>query len=97
MRSNTCSASSDHAPLHVMCKTAGENVVKSFKFQKFWTKQKGFKSIIQNNWVANFIGSLFLEMQANLKKVKKALLDWSKSEFSNIFVKKSNTARYDIC
>lgn len=39
--------------------------------------------------MADFIGSFFLETQAKLKRVKKALVDWSKSEFGNIFVKKA--------
>lgn len=50
---------------------------------------RDFKSIVQNNWVTDFIGSPFFVMQAKLRRVKKALLEWIKVEFGNIFVKKA--------
>lgn len=80
---------SDHAPLHMVCKTAEENIIKPFRFQKFWTKHKEVKSIVQNNWVVDFKGCPFQVLQTKLKRVKKALLEWSIREFGNIFVKKA--------
>lgn len=39
--------------------------------------------------MADFTGSPFFVVQAKLRRVKKALLEGSKAEFGNIFVKKA--------
>lgn len=37
------------------------------------------------NWTVNFMGNLFIQVQATIKNVKKALSEWSRATFENIF------------
>ncbi|WMV24639.1 hypothetical protein MTR67_018024 [Solanum verrucosum] len=76
---------SDHAPLHLICKSAEEIMVKPFRFLNFWRKHKNFKKIVAENWIVEFAGNPFIEFHAKMKKVKKALTGWSKEAFGNIF------------
>uniref|UniRef100_M1AL69 RNA-directed DNA polymerase (Reverse transcriptase); Ribonuclease H n=1 Tax=Solanum tuberosum TaxID=4113 RepID=M1AL69_SOLTU len=76
---------SDHAPLHLICKSAEEIMVKPFRFLNFWRKHKNFKKIVAENWTVEFAGNPFIEFHAKMKKVKKALTGWSKEAFGNIF------------
>lgn len=61
--------------------------IKPFRFLNFWTKHKQFKDIVRQNWIANFVGSPFMELQANLKRVRKALSVWTREAYGNIFQK----------
>lgn len=79
----------DHAPLYVICKSGDDNIVKPFRFLKLWCKYKEFKNIVKQNWEADFIGSPFMTLHAKLKRVKRALVGWSKIAFGNIFIKKA--------
>lgn len=76
---------SDHAPLHVICNTEKEHAIKPFRFLNFWTKHPQFNEIIQQNWMIDFVGCPFLEFHAKLKRVKRALIKWSREVFGNIF------------
>lgn len=38
---------SDHSPLHLMCDTEEENILKLFRFLNFWVKHKDFKEVAQ--------------------------------------------------
>jgi len=76
---------SDHAPLHLTCKSEEESIIRPFKFLNFWTKHPKFKTIVEENWKVDFKGSPFLEFQAKVKKVKQALTCWSKETFGDIF------------
>lgn len=77
--------SSDHVPLHVVCNTEVEALLKPFRFLNFWAKHEQFKSVVQQNWNIEFTGSPFMEVNAKLKKVKWALRNWSKETFGDIF------------
>lgn len=75
---------SDHAPLHVICNTEQEIMVKPFKFN-FWTKYKDFYKVVEDNWKVDFNGCPFLILKINLKRVKCAFAKWSKVVFGDIF------------
>lgn len=47
---------------------------------------KDFGGVVQQNWGSGFFDNVFLEFQAKLKNVKRALAEWSKKEFGNIFI-----------
>lgn len=40
---------------------------------------------MKQNWKIDILGSPFMEFQAKIKKVKRALVSWSKEVFGNIF------------
>lgn len=42
--------------------------------------------VVENRWQDEFMGFPFLVLHVKLKKVKNALVKWSKQEFGNIFV-----------
>ncbi|KAH0712342.1 hypothetical protein KY289_008301 [Solanum tuberosum] len=76
---------SDHAPLHMICNSEEEILVKPFRFLNFWRHHKNFKKIVEENWKIDFVGNPFIEFQAKMKKVKRALAGWSKEVFGNFF------------
>lgn len=78
---------SDHAPLQLICNTEGILTKKPSWFLNFWTKYKQFKEVVRQHWVVDFVGSPFIEVQAKLKSVRKALAEWSKQTYGNIFKK----------
>lgn len=78
---------SDHAPLHLVCKSDPNHIIKPFRFLNFWIKHKGFMEVVKKNWVINFAGCPFIEMHAKMRNLKSALVEWSKNEFGNIFMK----------
>ncbi|XP_060202641.1 uncharacterized protein LOC132631059 [Lycium barbarum] len=76
---------SDHAPLHVVCDSQTEVVVKPFKFLNFWNPHPKFMEVVENNWWLDFAANPFNELQAKMKKVKQALAVWSRETYGNIF------------
>ncbi|KAH0723056.1 hypothetical protein KY289_006100 [Solanum tuberosum] len=70
---------SDHAPLHMTCDSVEGPTLKPFQFLNFWSKHKYFKKIVEDNWCVDFVGNPFVEFQAKLKKMKKALSVWSRT------------------
>ncbi|WMV41297.1 hypothetical protein MTR67_034682 [Solanum verrucosum] len=76
---------SDHAPLHMICNSEEEPAIRPFRFLNFWSKHKQFKKIVVDNWRVDFTGTSFIEFHVKIKKVKKALAEWSKDVFGNIF------------
>lgn len=48
-------------------------IINPFQFLYFWVKHKNFHEVKRQNWMVNFVGSLFIELQEKLKKVKKKL------------------------
>ncbi|XP_060200399.1 uncharacterized protein LOC132628652 [Lycium barbarum] len=76
---------SKYAPLHVMCDTQEEVVVKPFKFLNFWSQHPKFLELVQDNWCLDFAANPFSEFQAKMKKVKLALAKCSKDTYGNIF------------
>ncbi|XP_059292492.1 uncharacterized protein LOC132045941 [Lycium ferocissimum] len=86
---------SDHAPLHVVCDSQEEVVVKPFKFLNFWSQHPKFLELVQDNWCLDFAANPFTEFQANMKKMKLALAKWSNDTYGNIFLQIS-TIDYGI-
>lgn len=78
---------SDHTPLYVTGNTAQIQVKKYFRFLNFWTKHKDFHKIVQEIWKENIMGSLFHIVHEKLKRVKNALVVWSKETYGDIFQK----------
>ncbi|KAH0776301.1 hypothetical protein KY290_007712 [Solanum tuberosum] len=76
---------SDHSPLLLKCSSSNERVVKPFRFLNFWLKEESFKEVVAQNWKAEFEGNPFSLFHYKLKKVKRALAQWSKETFGNIF------------
>uniref|UniRef100_A0A0V0H262 Putative ovule protein n=1 Tax=Solanum chacoense TaxID=4108 RepID=A0A0V0H262_SOLCH len=65
-------------PSRVRIFTNSRKDIKPFRFLNFWTKHETFKDLIQENWNAEFCGNPFIVFQHKLKKVKRALVKWSK-------------------
>ncbi|XP_059285213.1 uncharacterized protein LOC132038577 [Lycium ferocissimum] len=61
---------SDHAPLHVVCDTQEEVVVKPFKFLNFLSQHPKFLDLVQDNWCLDFAANPFFEFQATMKKAE---------------------------
>uniref|UniRef100_A0A0V0H9Y4 Putative ovule protein n=1 Tax=Solanum chacoense TaxID=4108 RepID=A0A0V0H9Y4_SOLCH len=72
-------------PLHVTCSTSHEHLFKPFRFLNFWTKHHNFLQTVEEIWQIEATGSLFTVLQTKLKRVKSALVQWSKTTFGNIF------------
>lgn len=62
-------------------------MVKPFMFQNFWYKYKGFKDLVHRYWKVDFECSPFLIFHAKIRKVKRTLVEWSRKEYGNIFVR----------
>jgi len=62
-------------------------VVKPFKFLNIWTKHPQFLEIVRKAWCVDFVGDPFSEFKAKMKKIKRALGEWSKRVYGNIFEK----------
>jgi len=75
----------DHAPLHVTCNITQEQVLKPFGFLYFWTKHKIFQKIVEEVWKEEAAGSPFTIVHTKLKRVKLALIQWSRTTFGNFF------------
>ncbi|KAG5601144.1 hypothetical protein H5410_032514 [Solanum commersonii] len=75
----------DHTPLSITFKTSAEKVIKPFRFLIFWVKENSFMEVIRNHWKADFERDPFILFHHKLKRVKRALTQWSKETFGNIF------------
>ncbi|XP_070025375.1 uncharacterized protein [Nicotiana sylvestris] len=78
---------SDHSPMYLKCDTETPPIKKPFKFLNFWVEHDTFKDVVRENWTADFSANPFTIHNHKLKKLKKALLLWSKATFGNIFQK----------
>ncbi|XP_060183464.1 uncharacterized protein LOC132613460 [Lycium barbarum] len=76
---------SDHAPMLISYAGNSEPIRKPFKFLNFWVKHHTFLDIVRENWDADFMANPFSLFHFKLKKVKAALVIWSKNTFGNIF------------
>ncbi|XP_055800398.1 uncharacterized protein LOC129869822 [Solanum dulcamara] len=76
---------SDHTPVEINLKFSKEEVIKTFRFLNFWLKEESFMETIKEHWKAEFEGDPFALFHHKLKKTKKALSQWSKDTFGNIF------------
>ncbi|XP_049370570.1 uncharacterized protein LOC125835476 [Solanum verrucosum] len=76
---------SDHAPLHVTCSTGQEQIYKLFRFLNFLTKHHSFQKIVEDVWKMEATGSPLTVVQTKMKRVKLALVQWSRTTFGNIF------------
>ncbi|KAH0666513.1 hypothetical protein KY285_027719 [Solanum tuberosum] len=76
---------SDHAPLQLTCGASKGNIVKPFRFLKFWTEREDFKKVVEQNWVAESSDDIFVQLKQKQKRTKKALAKWSKEKFRDIF------------
>ncbi|XP_009592356.1 uncharacterized protein [Nicotiana tomentosiformis] len=76
---------SDHAPLLLSCNIDIVQIKKPFKFLNFRTKHESFMNPVKEYWEADTIGNPFIIFQSKLKKVKSALVAWSKETFRDIF------------
>ncbi|XP_070045606.1 uncharacterized protein [Nicotiana tomentosiformis] len=85
---------SNHTPLLMNCGEDSMHFVKPFKFLNFWTTHDSFKEVVQQNWVADFVGDPFLMFKQKLKRVKTTLSHWSKITLGDIF--KQLAIREDI-
>ncbi|KAG5570617.1 hypothetical protein H5410_060383 [Solanum commersonii] len=50
---------------------------------------KSFYEVVERNWKADCFGNVFLEFRAKLLNVKRALAEWSRKEFGNIFIQRA--------
>ncbi|XP_060170581.1 uncharacterized protein LOC132601517 [Lycium barbarum] len=61
------------------------HIVKSFKLLNFWTKHHTFVEVVKENWTADFCRNPFYVFHQMLKKLKRALVQWSRNTYGNIF------------
>ncbi|XP_060190458.1 uncharacterized protein LOC132619630 [Lycium barbarum] len=76
---------SDYAPMLISYTRDNRSIKKPFMFLNFWVKNEGFIELIKQNWTADFMANPFILFHHKLKKVKAALVQWSKANFGNIF------------
>lgn len=76
---------SDHSPLLLSCNLDSTPIKKSFRFLNFWIKHESFNEVVIENCKADFHASIFFLFYYKLKKLKKALLTWSKATYRDIF------------
>ncbi|XP_047252266.1 uncharacterized protein LOC124887126 [Capsicum annuum] len=62
-----------------------EKIIKSFRFLNFWLEDETCLEVIRKNWITEVQGNLFIMFHHKPKKTKKALTQWSKERFGNIF------------
>ncbi|XP_070039455.1 uncharacterized protein [Nicotiana tomentosiformis] len=78
---------SDHSPMQLKCDIEVPLVKKPFRFLNLWVEHESFKETVRENWKADFSASLFVMFNYKLKKLKKALLVWSRATYGDIFQK----------
>ncbi|XP_060211804.1 uncharacterized protein LOC132639369 [Lycium barbarum] len=76
---------SDHASMLISYAGNSEPFRKPFKFLNFWVKHHTFLDIVKENWDVDFMANPFSLFHFKLKKIKAALVIWSKNTFGNIF------------
>ncbi|XP_059290702.1 uncharacterized protein LOC132044231 [Lycium ferocissimum] len=76
---------SDHAPLLISYSGSTIPIKKPFKFLNFWVKNETFLDLVRTHYTTNFLANPFTPFHFKLKKVKDALVQWSKDTFGNIF------------
>ncbi|XP_059292365.1 uncharacterized protein LOC132045804 [Lycium ferocissimum] len=77
--------SSDHAPMLISYSGNVEPIKKPFKFLNFWVKHDSFLDTVKQHWKADFMANPFILFHHKMKKVKAALMAWSKNTYGNIF------------
>nr|XP_016473115.1 PREDICTED: uncharacterized protein LOC107795061 [Nicotiana tabacum] len=77
----------DHNHLLIKCDPDVIPVNKQFKFLNFWIDHATFQDVVKENWQLDFSANLFIIFNHKLKKLKKALLAWSKATYGDIFQK----------
>ncbi|XP_075095063.1 uncharacterized protein LOC142173382 [Nicotiana tabacum] len=78
---------SDHSPLLITYNLDTAQIKKSFRFLTFWTKHESFKTVVKENWQADFHASPFVLFNHKIKKLNKALTTWSRETYGDIFQK----------
>lgn len=76
---------SDHTPLLISLKRGNEKANKPFRFLNFLIKEESFKDVIRKNCKTKFEGNSFMVFYHMMKKIKKALIEWSREIFRNVF------------
>ncbi|KAG5606965.1 hypothetical protein H5410_028457 [Solanum commersonii] len=69
---------SDHAPLHVVCKSEHPRIKKPFRFLNFWCNHHSFLDVVRKTWEETVEGTPFKILHEKLK---------NKSTYGNIFQK----------
>ncbi|KAL7106274.1 hypothetical protein ACP275_07G101800 [Erythranthe tilingii] len=75
---------SDHSPILVKMGVDGEPVSRLFRFFNMWTMHGEFKTIVQDVWTADRLGSRKWAMIKNLKALKSPLKSLNRKEFGHI-------------
>ncbi|XP_019251178.1 PREDICTED: uncharacterized protein LOC109230104 [Nicotiana attenuata] len=69
------------------CDIETSPIKKPFRFLNFWTKHDSFKSVVKENWKADFSANPFVLFNHKLKKLKRVLSTWSNTTYGDIFQK----------
>lgn len=67
---------SDHSPLHVSWDNSLNWGKKPFKYCKLWSRQEGYKEVVEEAWNSQVLGNPQFKTMGKLKAVKLALKDW---------------------
>ncbi|XP_060200074.1 uncharacterized protein LOC132628293 [Lycium barbarum] len=86
--------SSDHCPLLINLQDQNVNNIKYFKFLNFWTEKDDFQDLVKEHWNQRIDGNIFWIIQQKMKRVSKALSDWSRNKIGDIFIKTSQLEEY---
>ncbi|XP_060211737.1 uncharacterized protein LOC132639298 [Lycium barbarum] len=79
--------SSDHCPLLVSACNDDANFIKYFRFLNFWEEQPDFYNVVKLNWNPEVNGNIFWIFHQKLKRLSKALCEWSRTQIGDIFLK----------
>lgn len=81
---------SDHCPLLITYNPNTVQIKKCFRFLNLWTKHESFKSVVEENWQADFHANPFVLFKHKIKRLKKALTTWSRETYGDILQKISS-------
>lgn len=85
---------SDHASLNISYKSEMKLIKKPFHFLNFWTKHQSFKQEVNKSCEMAVGGSTFKILNEKLRRLKHALIKWSKATYGDFFKTNCNIERY---
>ncbi|XP_071939903.1 uncharacterized protein [Coffea arabica] len=76
---------SDHAPLKISLASRMDNKPRAFRFLNVLTSNPGLLDVIRQAWQAESSGSLLKILCSKLLRTRRAIQDWNKGVFGNVF------------
>ncbi|XP_071939854.1 uncharacterized protein [Coffea arabica] len=76
---------SDHAPLKVSYTSRTDDKPHAFRFLNVWTSRASLLDVIRNTWQQECHGSPLRVLCSKLLAARRAIQEWNKNSFGNIF------------